>query len=334
MSGNDSFLELTPKEAAQLIEVTGRRSTGLCFALNSYENRVFEMELAGDGPGGEEGERVVAKFYRPGRWERPQIQDEHDFLLELAAEEFPVAEPLRSPNGETIFEVNGIFCCVFRKALGRSPEDFFANDFKKLGELIGIMHNIGARHVAPHRRRLTADEFGDKSLDILMEGKWIPPALEQSYVTACEDILDFLESRLKRLPALRLHGDCHRGNVLSAAVRDPNSRAPGFVFVDFDDMVMGPQVQDMWLLSPGRDEQAVEDRDLMIQGYEEIRRFDRGQLELVEALRGLRVIHYSAWIARRFHDPAFQRTFDQFKEQRYWEDELDQLREIAARLPR
>ncbi len=329
----ESFLELTPQDDSKLVEKSGRRSTGLCVALPSYENRVFEMELE-DKAG--EKERVVAKFYRPGRWLREQIQDEHDFLLELEEEEFPAAAPLKMPDGQTLFEVNGMFAATFRKAKGRAPEDLTSDDYRSLGGVMARMHNIGARHVAKHRRRLTTQEFGDKSLDVLLEGKWIKPVLEQSYVDVCENILDWLEPRLAKLPILRLHGDAHRGNVLSTGSRealiDPNSNRADFVLVDFDDMVMGPAVQDLWLFSPGRDEDSIADRDALLEGYTAVRRFDPAQLQIVEALRALRVIHYSAWIARRYDDPAFVRTFDQFKEARYWEEELNQLREISARL--
>lgn len=300
-----------------LIEKGGRRTTGTCFALNSYENRVFELELEG-------GDRVIAKFYRPGRWTKDQILDEHRFLQELAREEIPVADPLVLNGEDTLFEVSGIHCAAFRKIKGRSPEDFIADDFAVLGRLIARMHNVGERFAAPHRRRLDARSFGDEALDLLLDGKWIPNKIEQAYVDVCEDILDFLEPQLSQASALRIHGDCHRGNVLKN--RD------GFFLVDFDDMAMGPAVQDLWLITPGRDEGSLEDREKLLGGYESVRKFDRGELRMVEALRGLRVMYYSSWIARRYHDPAFVRLFDNFREPRYWEEELNQLRELHSRL--
>lgn len=313
----DLFLSLTPADAMALIEKGGQRTTGTCIALNSYENRVFELELKG-------GERVIAKFYRPGRWTRESIMDEHRFLQELAQEEIPVADPLPLVGGETLFEVSGIFCAAFRKVKGRSPEDFYEDDYAVLGRLIARMHNVGARFVAPHRRTLNARSYGDEALDVLLEGKWIPPKIEQAYVDVCEDILDSLDPMLSLAPMLRIHGDCHRGNVL----KNPK----GFFLVDFDDMVMGPAVQDLWLITPGRDDESLEDREKLLKGYESIRYFDRKELAMVEALRGLRVMYYSSWIARRYHDPAFIRIFDNFREPRYWEDELNQLRELHARL--
>ncbi len=314
----DLFFELTPKLAMSLVEKSGRQCTGYCFALNSYENRVFELELMG-------GERVVAKYYRPGRWTHEQIADEHRFILELKEAEIQVAAPLPLVGQETIFEVDGIFCAVFEKVRGRSPEDLKPEDYERLGQLIGRVHNVGDRAVAEHRRRLTVAEFGDTSLDFLLGG-FIPKHVEDAYVGVAEDIFDWLEPRLSKLPVLRLHGDAHRGNVLEN--RD------GYWLVDFDDMVMGPAVQDLWLLSPGRDEYALADRDMLIKGYEKMRALDRGELQIIEGLRALRVVHYSAWIARRWHDPAFPRVFEHFKETRYWEEELNQLREIAARLSR
>lgn len=314
---SELFFELTPKLAMNLVEKRGKHCTGYCFALNSYENRVFELELEG-------GERVVAKFYRPGRWTREQIEDEHRFILELAAGEIQVAAPIPLVDDETIFEVDGIFCTVFKKVRGRSPEEIKPEDFERMGQLIGRVHNVGDRFVAKNRRRLSAAEFGDTSLEFLLDGGFIPKHVEDAYVSTAEDIFDWLEPKLAALPILRLHGDCHRGNVLEN--RD------GYWLVDFDDMMMGPAVQDLWLLSPGRDEYAVNDRELLIKGYQKMRKIDLEELVIVEGLRALRVIHYSAWIARRWHDPAFPRVFELFKETRYWEDELNQLREIAARL--
>jgi Ser/Thr protein kinase RdoA (MazF antagonist) len=315
-SNRELFFDLTPKMAMQMLEKKGRHCTGYCFALNSYENRVFELELEG-------GDRVVMKFYRPGRWTKEQIADEHRFTLELKEAEIQVGAPIALVGDETIFEVDGIFCTAFEKVRGRSPEDIKPEDFERMGQLVARVHNVGDRMPAKHRRRLTVAEYGDQSLDFLLGG-FIPKHVEEAYVATAEIIFDWLEPRLDALPILRLHGDVHRGNVLEN--RD------GYWLVDFDDMCMGPAVQDLWLLSPGRDDYAVEDRERLIKGYEKMRAFDRVELQIVEGLRALRVIHYSAWIARRFTDPAFLRVFDHFKETRYWEDELNQLREIAARL--
>jgi Ser/Thr protein kinase RdoA (MazF antagonist) len=314
---DDLFFSLTPRLAMSVVERLGQRSTGFCFALNSYENRVFELELEG-------GARVVAKFYRPGRWSEEQILDEHRFILELDAQDIPVGAPLPLQGESTLVEVDGIYCAVFKKVRGRSPEDMKAGDLERIGRLIARMHNAGEWKKSDHRRRLTVDEFGDKSLDALLELGSIPKKLEDAYVKVAEDIFDWLDPKLTRLKTLRVHGDLHRGNVLE--------NKDGYWLVDFDDMVTGPAVQDLWLLLPGRDEASIEERDSLIKGYEAMRTFDRAELSVVEGLRALRVVHYSAWIARRFHDPAFQRVFDHFKEHRYWEDELNQLREIWGRL--
>jgi Ser/Thr protein kinase RdoA (MazF antagonist) len=313
---SELFFDLTPKLAMQLVEKRGQQCTGYCFALNSYENRVFELELEG-------GERVVAKFYRPGRWTKEQIAEEHRFILELDEAEIQVGAPIALVEDQTIFEVEGIFAAVFKKVRGRSPEDPKPEDFERMGQLIARVHNVGDRSEAKHRRNLDVATYGDESLDTLLGGS-IPKHIEDAYVSTAEDIFDWLEPRLSKLETLRLHGDAHRSNVLEN--RD------GYWLVDFDDMVTGPAVQDLWLFSPGRDDYAVEDRERLLEGYEKMRDFDRSELEIVEGLRALRVIHYSAWIARRYHDPAFRRAFDHFKTTRYWEEELNQLREIAARL--
>lgn len=314
---DDLFFTLTPKLAMSVVEKLGPRSTGFCFALNSYENRVFELELEG-------GTRVVAKFYRPGRWSRDTILDEHRFMLELEAQDIPVGAPMPLQGSETLVEVDGLYCAVFKKVRGRSPEDMKPPDLERIGRLIARMHNAGEWKPAANRRKLTVEEFGDKSLDALLELGRIPKKLEDAYVQVAEDIFDWLDPRLAALKTLRVHGDLHRGNLLE--------NKEGYWLVDFDDMVMGPAVQDLWLLLPGRDEASLEERASLIKGYESMRKFDRQELAIVEGLRALRVVHYSAWIARRFHDPAFVRTFEHFKENRYWEDELNQLREIRARL--
>ncbi|MCC6807769.1 MAG: serine/threonine protein kinase [Deltaproteobacteria bacterium] len=314
---DDLFFTLTPSLAMSVVEKLGPRSTGFCFQLNSYENRVFELELEG-------GTRVVAKFYRPGRWSREQILDEHKFILELEHQDIPVGAPMPLSGTDTVVEVDGLFCAVFKKVRGRSPEDMKAPDLERIGRLIARMHNAGEWKPALHRRKLTVEEFGDKSLETLLELGFIPKALEEAYVAVAEDIFDWLDPKLSRMKTLRVHGDLHRGNLLE--------NKEGYWLVDFDDMVNGPAVQDLWLLVPGRDEASLEERDALIKGYASMRKFDRDELMIVEGLRALRVVHYSAWIARRYHDPAFLRVFDQFKENRYWDEELNQLREIRARL--
>ena len=314
---SDLFDQLTPDLAMQFIEKGGCEVTGYCFALNSYENRVFELELANK-------ERVVAKFYRPRRWSREAILEEHRFLQELDTEEVPVAAPIELVSGQTLFEVNGIFCAAFKKIPGRAPEEFNREAWLRIGRLIGRLHNVGERARSLHRKQLTVDAFGWESLSFLREQRWIPDTVEKHYVTLCEAIFVQAEALLKPVKKLRLHGDCHRSNILD--------NRHNYVLVDFDDMVVGPAVQDLWLLNPGREAECIAERELLLQGYEEMREFNFSELRLIEPLRALRIVHYSAWIARRYHDPLFKRVFDQFREMRYWEEELNQLREIYARM--
>lgn len=314
---SDLFLSLTPDLAMRFIEKSGHELTGYCFALNSYENRVFELELANQT-------RIVAKFYRPGRWSQEAILEEHHFLQELDREEIPVAPPIELIAGQTLFEVEGIYCAAFKKIRGRAPEEFDRESWLRIGRLLGRLHNVGARTSARHRRPLTAQEFGATSLQTLMNLDVIPQMLQKSYVQVCEAIFETATQRLKNARHLRLHGDCHRSNILDDRQH--------YALVDFDDMVMGPAVQDLWLLTPGREAEAEAEREILLEGYGQMRAFDRGELQLIEPLRALRIVHYSAWIAKRYHDPAFKRAFDHFHTARYWEDELYQLREIHARL--
>lgn len=314
---SDLFLDLNPHVATQLIEKTGHRTTGLCIQLNSYENRVYELELITK-------ERVVAKFYRPKRWSKEAIEEEHQFLLELKNEEIPVAAPLLFENKQTLTYIESLYATAFPKISGRSPDEISDVEWQDLGRILGRIHNIGARTTMKNRPTLSAEHHGDLSLELLLEKNFIPEPLQQSYVQTAEFIFDNIENKLKQFAFIRLHGDFHRGNLLR--------HRQNFYVVDFDDAMMGPEVQDMWLLSVGRDAEAQRQRDLLLKGYTQIRSFDNRQLELIEPLRGLRIVHYSAWIAKRFHDPAFIRTFEYFRDIKYWEDELNQLREIAARL--
>lgn len=314
---SDLFLHLTPDSALQFIEKMGQEPTGYSFALNSYENRVFEVELASK-------ERMVIKFYRPGRWSREAILEEHRFLEELEKEEIPVASPIALASSQTLFEIDGIFCAAFKKIPGRAPEEFDREAWLRIGRLIGRMHNVGERAVAVHRRQLTVETFGRESLRFLVDHQQIPQTRQASYVSVCEGIFGRTEPLLRSMRSLRLHGDCHRSNILD--------NRQNYVLVDFDDMVTGPAVQDLWLLNPGRDRESIAERDLMLEGYEQMREFDRTELALIEPLRALRIVHYSAWIARRYQDPLFQRVFDHFRDIRYWEEELEQLREIDARM--
>jgi Ser/Thr protein kinase RdoA (MazF antagonist) len=312
MSLTETFLNLTPAGILDAVEVGGRRATGRVVALNSMENRVYDVEL-------EDDTRVVAKFYRPGRWSEETILEEHAFLQELAAEGVPVPAPLELEPGRTLGLKEGILFAIWPRIRGRMVEEPSEADQRRLGALLAQLHNVGARRPAPHRLHISPHTYGLQNLEFLEANRLVPESAWPRYRDIVMRILDTVTPWFEGAPAQRLHGDCHRGNLLWDG-RD-------FLFVDFDDMVMGPPVQDVWLLAPGRDEEGLAHRTALLEGYTALRDFDPDTLRLVEPLRALRIIHYSAWIARRWEDAAFRRVFPHFGTVRYWQQEAQDLME-------
>lgn len=339
------FFELTPDRVLEAVESLGLRCSGRCTALNSFENRVYEVELEEEDD--ESGDRSasavfarrrVVKFYRPGRWTREQILEEHEFLLDLQKAEIPVVAPIEFSTGEAtsshrtlhVARESGIFYALFPKVGGRAPDELQDDQLRWIGRLLARIHSVGALKPAPHSMRsgpcpprrieINAENYGRKNLRTLMEGNWIPLEFAARYERAVTEICALTEklfSGLKPGAIHRIHGDCHLGNLLW------NQDGP--FFLDFDDMVRGPAVQDVWLLVPGRDEESIRQRQVLLAGYEEMREFDDSTLRLIEPLRALRFVHYSAWIARRWNDPAFPSAFPQFGSYRYWQDQVHDL---------
>jgi Ser/Thr protein kinase RdoA (MazF antagonist) len=315
----DLFLALTPERVLAAVEAGGLRCNAVCYPLNSFENRVYEVEL-------EDRTRVVAKFYRPGRWTAEQILEEHQFLGDLAAEEIPVCTMREFPGGGTLREIDGIWYCLSDRRGGRAPDELDDATVRRLGMLVARMHNVAVRRPAEHRLRFDADAYIRDDVDWLAAHDVLPRHLGSRYFDAALAIADILERQLAGVPVHRIHGDLHLGNLL---FRD------GLLHVlDFDDMAVGPAVQDFWLALPGRDRWALRQREVFLEGYEQIRAFDRSTLRLIETLRGLRLVHYAAWIARRWHDPAFPAAWPQFGTVDYWERETidlaDQLEVIRG----
>jgi Ser/Thr protein kinase RdoA (MazF antagonist) len=312
------FFSLTPDVVLRSVEESGLICTGRCMALNSYENRVYDVEIEN-----EDGvrERRIAKFYRPGRWTREQLLEEHGFIADLVDSEIPAVAPLPFADGSTLRQTaEGIFYTIFPRVGGRSPEELSSEQLVRLGRLLGRMHAVGASKPAPHRISLTPTTYGLKNLEFLLEGGWLPLEIRSRYEKAVRSLCTWLEPRYAGLKLHRLHGDCHLGNLLW------NDRGP--FFLDFDDMVNGPAVQDLWLILPGRptqDDEARAQLEALLEGYEDFRVFDRTQISLIEGLRGLRFVHYAAWIARRWKDPAFPAAFPQFNTSRYWDEQLRDL---------
>jgi len=312
------FLSLTPEKVLAAVEAGGLRCNPVCYPLNSFENRVYEVEL-------EDRTRIVAKFYRPGRWTREQILEEHQFLADLAAEEIPVCTIRSFPEeagGGTLREIDGIFYTLSDRRGGRAPDELDDATVRRLGMLVARLHNVAVRRPAEHRLHLTADTYVRENVDWLAEHEVVPKHVRGRYFDIALEIAAISETRMRGVPVHRLHGDLHLGNLL---FRD------GLLHVlDFDDMVVGPAVQDFWLALPGRDAWALRQRDLFLEGYEQLRAFDRSTLALIEPLRGLRLVHYATWLARRWHDPAFPAAWPQFGTPEYWDRETEDLAEQLA----
>jgi len=311
---------LTPDVVLNAIDSTGLATDGHQLALNSYENRVFQVGL-------EDGSFVVAKFYRPGRWSDVQILEEHAFIAELAEREIP-AVPALSIAGNTLHSFEGFRFAIFSRSGGRAPNMDDSSVREWLGRFLGRIHAVGRVKSYIDRPALDIATFGVEPRLYLLEGDWLPLELKSVYAGVSQQALDLIAIQYDRGAhhSLRLHGDCHEGNVLWTD--SINNVGPHFV--DFDDSRMGPAVQDFWmLLGAGRAEQTERLADLL-EGYEDFAEFDRRELALIEPLRTLRLLHYSAWIARRWDDPAFPAAFPWFNTHRYWEDRILELREQIA----
>jgi Ser/Thr protein kinase RdoA (MazF antagonist) len=322
------FSRLTPDAALNAIDAAGLITTGTLLALNSYENRVFQVGIESDA--GRAG-FVVAKFYRPERWTDAQILEEHAFTAELAAAEIPAVPPL--PLGATtLCHSDGFRFAVFPRRGGRAPNLDDRATLEWLGRFIGRIHAVGAVAPFAHRPALDAASFGDEPRTWLLEHDWLPPGLREVYAGVSAHALDEVRRCYERAGTpvcLRLHGDVHEGNVLWRDTQTSGLEDFGPHFVDFDDSRMGPAVQDLWMLLGSRDE-APYRLEHLLAGYEQFREFDDAELQLVEALRTLRLMHYAAWIARRWDDPAFPAAFPWFNTPRYWEERILELREQIA----
>ncbi len=312
------YAGLTPDCVLDALESVGIKGDGRLLALNSYENRVYQVWL-------EDGLRVVAKFYRPVRWTDAQILEEHGFVAELAERDIPVVAPLSLAGDATLHAFGGFRFAVYPQHGGRAPELEDRATLEWMGRFIGRMHAIGA--VRPFRVRPALDiaSFGEEPRAYLLAHGFIPEDLRPAYEAAVAQALDGVrrcEARAGDVRALRLHGDCHAGNVLWTDA--------GPHFVDFDDCRSGPAVQDLWMLLSGERSDMTRQLAAVLAGYERFFDFDRRELHLVEALRTLRLIHYAAWLARRWDDPAFPVAFPWFNTQRYWQDRILELREQIA----
>jgi Ser/Thr protein kinase RdoA (MazF antagonist) len=311
------YSELSPETVLDAIEAVGYRCDGRVLALNSYENRVYQIGI-------EDGDPVVAKFYRPARWSDAAIREEHGFAQELAAQEIPVVAPLRR-DGVSLHVHHGFRYAVFPRRGGRWPELGTTDEREWVGRFLGRIHAVGRAARFQDRGRLSLDDLGRKSRDVVLDGEWMPDYLAIKYEAVTDDLLYEIEARAEGWGGAvlgRILGDCHRGNILWTE--------QGPHFVDLDDCLTGPAIQDLWMLLAGGQQEMRTGLHDLLAGYEQFLPFDRGEIALIEPLRALRMIHYSAWLARRWHDPAFPQAFPWFAEPRYWEQHYRALDEQLA----
>jgi len=309
---------LDPDRILHAIENQGYRCDGRILALNSYENRVYQIGL-------EEQEPVIAKFYRPNRWTNEMILEEHAFTCTLAEHDMPVIAPLKNTENESLFIDEQYRFALYPRRGGYPPELDDPEHLLQLGQYLAQIHNLGESDAFQFRPALTIEQLGTDSYQYLLQYNFIPSELIPAYESLALDVLRQVQTCFDRagtVQILRLHGDCHHGNILW--------RNDKPFFVDFDDARMGPAIQDLWMLLSGdRLYMTARLNDLM-EGYIRFRQFNPAELHLIEALRTLRIMHYAAWLARRWDDPAFPIAFPFFNTQRYWEDHILALREQSA----
>ncbi len=313
-----SFQTLTPGFVMDAVESRGFRCDCRTFALNSYENRVYQVGI-------EDAQPLIAKFYRPQRWSDEQIVEEHQFCFELADHELPVVAPLLDAEGQSMFHFGGFRVALYPRKGGRAPELDDLDNLLILGRLLGRIHSIGALRPFAQRPRLDCQSFGRDSAALISD-RFIPVDYKKTYDVLTDELLSAIDGIMTGSSPrfIRTHGDCHAGNILW---RD---QAPHFV--DFDDARMAPAIQDLWMMLSGdRERQTVQLAEI-VEGYNEFCDFHPAELRLVEALRTLRMLHYSAWLARRWDDPAFPVHFPWFNTVRYWGEHVLHLREQLAAL--
>ncbi len=313
------YTELKPETILSAVETLGYETSGRMLALNSYENSVYRCEL-------EEGGVIITKFYRPLRWSDEAIHEEHEFAQQLVEQEIPVIAPI-SKQGETLFEYEGFRFAIFPLRGGRWPDLETRDDLNWMGRFIARIHNVGRGSLFQHRHDIDIGRMANQSADFLQENNFIPSHLEIAYETLSVDVIKAIRAAFDRCgsyQSLRLHGDCHRSNVLWTD--------DGPHFVDLDDCCNGPAIQDLWMLLSGERQEMTEQMCDLLEGYEEFASLDMNELHLIEALRSLRMMHYAAWLARRWNDAAFPLAFPWFNTDQYWEQHVLELREQLSRM--
>jgi Ser/Thr protein kinase RdoA (MazF antagonist) len=307
------YAGLSPEVILDALESVGLLPDGTLLALNSYENRVYQI-------GVEDGQPLVAKFYRPGRWADETIQEEHDFSLALALEEIPVVAPIQDATGKTLHTYHDFRFALFPRRGGRWPDLENPDNLEWIGRFLGRIHQLGASHPFKHRPSIDPEEMGRACANHLLENGVIPLELERRYRDLTGELLARVDARFAEASGcrwIRLHGDCHPGNILWTE--------GGPHFVDMDDCRNGPAIQDLWMLLSGEPEEMALQLSYLREGYETFRPLDPREVALIEPLRTLRMIHYAAWLARRWNDPAFPAAFPWFGTTQYWQQHLSIL---------
>ena len=318
MSEQHPFESLTPSFIMDAVEDYGFICDGRLFPLNSYENRVYQVGIEDEQP-------LIAKFYRPNRWSNEQILEEHQFCFDLTEQELPVVAPLVL-DSQSLFEFGDFRFALYPRKGGHAPELDNLDNLYTLGKLLGRIHNVGASKPFQHRPIITSQNFGHECVALISE-QFIPDELQVAYDTLCRDLMQAVDETIAsvgEVAHIRVHGDCHSGNILW---RDGNAH-----FVDLDDARMAPAVQDIWMLLSGDRYRQTQQLSEVVDGYNEFFDFHPRELRLVEVLRTLRIIHYAAWLARRWQDPAFPMAFPWFNTVRYWSEHILELREQLANL--
>lgn len=311
-AGLSDFSGLTPDLVIQLVEqALGVRCSNLCRPLNSYINRVYEVQL-------DEGGFVVAKFYRPGRWSRDALQDEQDFLLELAEAELPVIAPLRGVTGDTLHRHEGLNFSVFPKKGGRPLDELGEDQWKEFGRLMGRVHNIGAGIRPRDRITIHPERSTPSHLKDILAIEFPYPGLQREYEQTVRDLIARIAPLFEDITALRIHGDAHASNLI---LRPGES----IFLIDFDDMATGPAVQDLWMMLPAHLRESRREFDWLLEGYETFRDLDRRELHLIEPLRAMRFIHFTAWCAHQKADGGFARLSPDWGTAAYWKREIQDL---------
>ena len=318
-AGKHAFHGLTPDVIITLAEkALGVRCTNLCRPLNSYINRVYELEY-------EDRTGLVIKFYRPGRWSKNGLLDEHTFLLELQAREIPVIAPLQMADGGTVGQYGRIMFACFAKCGGRSYDEYSEDQWLELGRLIGRVHAVGAMHLPQDRITMAPGGSTRSQVDTLLAGNLIPADLRQEFQRLTDSLIKEITPLFDHTRMIRIHGDCHFSNLIYLPGKS-------FYIIDFDDMAVGPPVQDFWMLLPGLMQDSLLEIDLFLEGYETFMDFDQRSLALIEPLRAMRYIHYIAWCAHQVSEDGESRVAPNFGTREYWQQEMGDLADQLERI--